>query len=88
VEARAVKKRQPTVNFATQEFRALHGFQPRGFAVWTFYFSDAPTTAWVPDDTPLTFLEAKRRAVLEARLRNVTAVRLDPNPQNWKLYGA
>lgn len=79
------KKRPPTVNVATQEFRAKHGFQPRGLARWTFYFSDAPSVPWC-DAFVLTYTEAKQRAVVEAKRRNLTAVRVDPDPEGLQLY--
>lgn len=80
------KRRQPSVNFAAQEFRALHGFQPRGLADWIFYFSDMPDVGWHAAMHPTTYTEAKRLAVIEARKRNVTAVRVDPNPPALTQY--
>lgn len=79
------RARSTTINFATQEFKRLHGFLPRGTALWVFYLNDAPATPYQPFDTPVTYTEAKQAAVAEAKRRGVTGVRLDPNPQRLQL---
>lgn len=75
-----------TINFATQEFRKAHGFLPRGKALWVFYFADAPLKSWSCSEQPVTYMEAKSLAVIEARRRGVAGVRVDPYPLHLKLY--
>jgi hypothetical protein len=76
--------RQPNVN--TLPFRKMQGMQPRGVAIWVFYFADDPESPWVarkPHDRQIramTYLAAKDYATAEAVRRGVTAIRLDPNP--------
>jgi hypothetical protein len=79
-------RRGRQVNFNTLPFRKEHGHQPRGVAIWVFYFADDPESPWVPrrphdrQILPMTFLAAKDYATAEAVRRRVSAVKVDPHP--------
>lgn len=78
-------KQRQQVNFNTVDFRREHGLQPRGVAIWVFYFADAPSEPWIPRPIDaqirrMSYTAAKDYATAEAIRRHVTAVRLDANP--------
>ena len=85
MKAPAKKRRIRVVNVNVNPFRLTHKQLPRGIAFWVFYFKDAPDEPWIPRRADmswkaLTFLDAKREAIDEARRRCVSAIKLDPYP--------
>lgn len=60
----------------TSEFELAHGRRPRGFGWWGFFFGDEPEPRFTPSGS--TFGEAKRWAMITARVCGTTRVRVAP----------